>query len=46
MAYNEKRGSIKNKKFVWLGDLNNVLYSWIEATNIFEFFIKYMFSKK
>ena len=37
MAYNEKRGSIKNKKVFWLGDLNNVLYSWIEAANIFNF---------
>ena len=37
MAYNEKRGAIKNKKFVWLGDLNNVLYSWIEASVIFNF---------
>ncbi|MBF96255.1 MAG: Ornithine carbamoyltransferase 1, phaseolotoxin-sensitive [Alphaproteobacteria bacterium MarineAlpha9_Bin4] len=37
MAYNEKRGSIKNKSFVWMGDINNVLYSWIEAAKIFNF---------
>ena len=45
MAYNEKRGSIKNKKVVWLGDLNNVLYSWIEAANIFNFSLNICFPK-
>ena len=37
MAYNEKRGSIRDRKFVWMGDLNNVLFSWVEAANIFNF---------
>ena len=37
MAYNEKRGSINNKSFVWLGDINNVLYSWIASAEIFNF---------
>ncbi len=37
MAYNEKRGTTKNKKFTWLGDINNVLYSWVEASEIFKF---------
>ena len=45
MAYNEKRGSIKNKKFVWLGDLNNVLYSWVEAAVIFNFSLNICFPK-
>jgi ornithine carbamoyltransferase len=37
MAYQENRGNIKNKKVTWMGDLNNVLYSWVEASNIFDF---------
>ncbi len=37
MSYNEKRGSIEKKKFIWLGDINNVLYSWVEAAKIFNF---------
>ena len=46
MAYNEKRGSIKNKKKLFgFGDLNNVLYSWIEATNIFNFSLNICFPK-
>ncbi len=45
MTYNEKRGSIKNKKFVWLGDLNNVLYSWVEAATIFNFSLTLCFPK-
>ena len=39
MTYEENRGSIKKKTITWLGDLNNVLYSWVEAAEIFEFFI-------
>ena len=39
MTYEEKRGPIKNKTITWLGDLNNVLYSWIEAADIFQFFL-------
>ena len=45
MAYNERRGSIKNQKFVWLGDLNNVLYSWVEAAAIFDFSLNICFPK-
>ena len=45
MTFNEKRGPIKNKKFVWLGDLNNVLYSWIEAAFIFNFSLIICFPK-
>ncbi len=46
MAYTEKRGSIKKKRFVWLGDLNNVLYSWVEAAVIFNFSLNICFPKK
>ncbi len=45
MAYNEKRGSIRNRKFVWMGDLNNVLFSWVEAANIFNFSLNICFPK-
>ncbi len=45
MAYNEKRGSIEQKKFVWMGDINNVLYSWIEASKIFNFRLHICFPK-
>ena len=45
MAYNEKRGTIKDKKFVWMGDLNNVLFSWVEASNIFDFSLNICFPK-
>ena len=37
MAYEENRGKILNKKITWMGDLNNVLYSWVEASIIFGF---------
>ncbi len=37
MTFEEHRGSIKNKKISWLGDNNNVLHSWIEASLIFDF---------
>ena len=43
MAYNEKRGSIRDRKFVWMGDLNNVLFSWVEAANIFNFSLNICF---
>ena len=37
MAYEDNRGKIVKKKITWMGDLNNVLFSWIEASNIFGF---------
>jgi len=37
MSYEENRGKIGKKKITWMGDLNNVLYSWAEASNIFDF---------
>ena len=40
MTYEEVKGKIKNKQITWLGDINNVLYSWTEAAKIFEFNLK------
>ncbi len=37
MAFEENRGKILKKKVTWMGDLNNVLFSWVEASNIFGF---------
>ena len=37
MAFEENRGKISKKKVTWMGDLNNVLFSWAEASNIFGF---------
>jgi len=37
MTFEELRGSIKNKKIVWLGDGNNIVYSLIEAAAQFNF---------
>merc|ERR1711991_1266781 len=37
MAFEENRGKISKKKVTWMGDLNNVLFSWVEASNIFGF---------
>lgn len=33
----EHRGSISGKKVAWVGDANNMLYSWIQAARIFNF---------
>ena len=40
-----KKEALLNKKFVWLGDLNNVLYSWVEAAAIFDFSLNICFPK-
>ena len=37
MAFEENREKILKKKVTWMGDLNNVLFSWVEAANIFDF---------
>ncbi|MBZ8133856.1 ornithine carbamoyltransferase [Afifella sp. IM 167] len=37
MTFEEHRGPVKGKKFAWLGDANNVLYSWIHAAKRFDF---------
>ena len=33
----EHRGSIKGKTVAWVGDANNMLYSWLQAAQIFDF---------
>ena len=37
LTYTEARGSIENKKVVWLGDGNNMCHSYINAAKIFNF---------
>ena len=37
MTFEENRETILKKKITWMGDLNNVLFSWVEAANIFDF---------
>lgn len=35
----EQRGSIAGKKVTWIGDANNMLYSWLQAAEIFGFHV-------
>ncbi|RJX33478.1 MAG: ornithine carbamoyltransferase [Oxalobacter sp.] len=35
----EHRGSIKGKAVAWVGDANNMLYSWLQAAEIFDFHV-------
>lgn len=35
MTYQELRGELAGKKVAWIGDCNNVLYSWAEAAAMF-----------
>ena len=35
----EYRGSIKGKTVAWVGDANNMLYSWLQAAEIFDFHV-------
>lgn len=37
MSFIEKRGSIKGAVVTWIGDTNNVLYSWLYAASILGF---------
>jgi len=37
LTLKEKLGDLKKKRVTWLGDLNNVLYSWAEASLVFGF---------
>ena len=37
LTYLERRGSIENKKVVWLGDGNNMCHSYMNAARIFNF---------
>ncbi|WP_027794185.1 ornithine carbamoyltransferase [Paraburkholderia acidipaludis] len=36
-TYYEHRGPIRGKTVAWVGDANNMLYTWIEAAQILEF---------
>lgn len=35
----EHRGAIKGKTVAWVGDANNMLYSWLQAAEIFDFHV-------
>lgn len=37
MTFIEHRGSIKGRKVAWIGDANNMSYSWLEAAKILGF---------
>ncbi|MFI4940696.1 MAG: ornithine carbamoyltransferase [Burkholderiales bacterium] len=36
-TYIEHRGSIAGKTVCWIGDANNMLYSWLQAAQVFNF---------
>ena len=36
-TYTEFRGSLKGKTVAWIGDANNMSYTWIQAAQIFDF---------
>ncbi|MFJ2987653.1 ornithine carbamoyltransferase [Collimonas sp. NPDC087041] len=38
-TYIEHRGSIAGKKVAWIGDANNMLYSWLQAAQVFGFHV-------
>lgn len=38
-TYTEHRGSIKGKTVAWIGDANNMLYSWLQAAEVFDFHV-------
>lgn len=38
-TYIEHKGLIKNKLITWIGDANNMLYSWLQAAKIFDFHV-------
>jgi ornithine carbamoyltransferase len=37
LTYIEHRGSIAGKTVAWIGDANNMLYSWLQAAQVFGF---------
>lgn len=37
LTFQEKRGPIQGKTVAWIGDANNVLYSWLQAADILGF---------
>jgi ornithine carbamoyltransferase len=38
-TYIEHRGSIAGKTVAWIGDANNMLYSWLQAAKVFGFHV-------
>jgi ornithine carbamoyltransferase len=38
-TYIEHRGSIAGKTVAWIGDANNMLYSWLQAAQVFGFHV-------
>ncbi len=38
-TYIEHRGSIAGKTVAWIGDANNMLYSWLQAAEVFGFHV-------
>jgi ornithine carbamoyltransferase len=38
-TYIEQRGSIGDKTVAWIGDANNMLYSWLQAAQVFGFHV-------
>jgi ornithine carbamoyltransferase len=38
-TYIEQRGSIAGKRVAWIGDANNMLYSWLQAAKVFGFHV-------
>lgn len=38
-TYIEHRGSITGKTVAWIGDANNMLYSWLQAAQVFGFHV-------
>ena len=38
-TYTEHRGSISGKTVAWIGDANNMLYSWLQAAEVFGFHV-------
>ena len=38
-TYIEHRGSISGKTVAWIGDANNMLYSWLQAAEVFGFHV-------
>jgi len=46
MTFEELKGSVVNKKFAWLGDGNNIVYSLIEASVKFNFELSIACPKK
>ena len=38
-TYLEQRGSIGGKTVAWIGDANNMLYSWLQAAKVFGFHV-------